>query len=284
MDLNLLSNIPIFVYLLLALGVFLLSWFYRRLIIDEQRVNLKEIQGSSLRQLLAIIPFFFLYLNFIPNARFSQIVLLVLGLGGLLFYIVFLFSDIKLFKKADFSSKAVWVYIAASSFLLLAFSFFIYYTFIYLGQNSFASLEILNPFLLILLPFIVLLSSYRQRKEQSLSADHRLKLMEANREELAKLNIVFGLISFLSLLIGIFVLQTFFDEKGNSLSSVFGLIIFVLVMIAIFGFRYIKQQEILSYYGLPQEYLQAQGWYEVLVLVTTIFVGAISFLVRYYFL
>ena len=284
MDLNLLSNIPIFVYLLFALGVFLLSWFYRRLIIDEQRVYLKEIQGTPLRQLLAIIPFFFLYLNFIPNARFSQLVLLVLGLGGLLFYIVFLFSDITLFKKADFSSKAVWVYIAASSFLLLAFSFFIYYAFLYLGQNSFAPLEILDPFLLILLPFMVLSSSYRQMKEQSLSVDNRLKLMEANGEELAKLNIVFAFLFFSWLFLSIFVLLPSWDENGNSLSSAVPSMIFVVVSIAIFGFRYLKQQEILSYYGLPQEYLQAQGWYEVLVLVTTIFVGAISFLVRYYFL
>ncbi len=278
------SYVPFFVCLLLAAGILLFFYFIKskRLLTEEQRINFNVYQGSIFRTVLVLLPFLLLYLNFIPDSLIAQIVLLGLALFSFLSYGYFFAKDIKYFRKMQFSTKAVAVYFASGILLLAAYLFFNYYIYLYLGQNAAEPIKNLDPFLLIYLPISLLWGIYRQKKQQSLGPEARKKLLAANRGELLRMNTVFLLTAFAYLFIGLLILTSLFNAKGESLSHIISIGLFFLGLVAIFVFRYRKEQEILRYYGLPVTYLRFTKTYAILVLVGSLAIATISFLIRQY--
>lgn len=285
MDMNLLSHIPAYVYSLLAFGFALNIWAYNYLIDDEQRssIQLQNINIGYLRQVISMIPIIFLYLNFLQSSKIALIIFVILSSTSFLFYVFYFFQDIKKYSDLKMPKNALVVYIVGTVFALSAYLSSIYFVYVYLLSGPSNPLGGFSPVPLILIPVMLLSTAYLQKKKQLLNLEDRRKLVEANKGELRTVRIKYGIGVFATLLFGGPLLLSFMTNASNIWARVLPPTVFFLLVIALSIILYKNEQEILAYYGLPSEYIQAQRNYFVAQLVGMSLMVAILSLMNYFF-
>ncbi len=252
---NFLPFTPFYLYLLLALGLFLLLKSYWYLLTDEQRFLLQTRDVALLRDFALVSPFFLIFLTMMENLSLARVILLVLSLLIFIVNIKYLQDDINYYKQHNFSKNARLLRAGAVIVLLLTFMLFVYHLYVRLPQKvPMPPPEFLGNTFLFVLWAIIFGNKERAIKHVLNDADRRI-MYELEHNEKRSLRLLTAFALFGILLSMILLLSTF--NNAGTLFSVILLVVFATLFIGTIVFSYLKERELYRLNELPKEFLIA---------------------------